>query len=270
MNSRARTVIISGIVILLLGAIVFPTALSEPYHTDSKPFIIYPESSDKFNETIDDYQAARENAVPFEELSDRQQRAFERALQEPSFTYSPGRGFMVNVCKDLLLICAGSGFEEHPVAPGVENSQYDVSSVISGDIGVSRDEAGLVKYTSGEVYLVQVDFSGAYMGWSILPLFEFLSKLLALAPFALFLVLREGVGEDPPNTTQFTLGYGAGLTVFVFLYPYLQMVLNAEPLAPKHIHILVGLPVLTWAVILVEVWRGRSEKGPERVQAKSA
>jgi len=113
MKSLISRGIILVLPLLLLGAIFYPAAPTTPYQSDIPKFAITHESTQEFNDTVTDRNAAMESAVPVEELSKSQRKAFETAKEQEPDSY--GRLFKPPVCENFLLIC--DGYTEYPEAP---------------------------------------------------------------------------------------------------------------------------------------------------------
>lgn len=239
-----RSSITQGIVfvlpLLLLGAIFYPAALATPYQADVPKFAIAHESTEEFNDRITDRNAAIENAVSVEDLSKNQRKAFETAKeQEP---YSDGmRLFKPPVCKDLLLIC--DEYTEYPETP----------------------DNGVIEDTDGELYSVW-DITGNVRYTDFDSFLQRLSKGFALGPFAFFLAYY-GWRDTTSKPTRTAVSYGLILLTFVLAYPYILMLLDVELAVDTST--LVVLPLVTWIVILVEIWRSH-DKTMEDTQAKTA
>lgn len=225
--------------LLLWGAVLYPGALATPYQAPSPSFTVAHESTDEFNETVEDRDAARESAVPVEELSESQRRAFTTAKEQEPHPSSGQRSFKIPVCKDILLTC--DEYEEAPAEPSS-----------SGSIGYQHHPYGIVEDTDGAVYLVRSGFGGE-KAWDLSPIFEISSKLLSLGVFSLFLIYQYW-GRWKPEPTPTAVGYGIGLVAFAFAFPYLMMVSSIAFLG------LVLLPVITWGVIIAEILRSRGDK----------
>ncbi|MFA9504915.1 hypothetical protein ACERIM_19335 [Natrinema sp. H-ect1] len=259
MKSRTIQGISFVLPLLLLAAIFLPGALTTPYHaSNEQPFVIAHESTEEFNDTVTDRTAAMESAVPVEELSERQRRAFETAkAQEPS-PYSGQQAFTPPVCKDILLVC--DEYEEVPKPPS-NGSYSSYTDYTGGGVGQGPKYGyGMIEGTDEDLYLVRVGFTGAYIAdWTVLPIFEFLSRLLALGPFAAFLAYRDWF-ETTPNPSSGTLRYGVALLVLMFATPYLLMLLNITSPGEWYLPALALLPVVTWLVIIADIWRSRGEK----------
>lgn len=119
----------------------------------------------------------------------------------------------------------------------------------------------MIEDTDGDLYLVEVGF--AYFGsMGVTILAGFLSHLLSLGVFAIFLAYRDWL-ESTPAPTPTAVGYGLTLLVFVLAYPYLLMLTKVTPPDSWYPSVLLGLPVLSWGVILTEIWRSRGEKGAD-------
>lgn len=105
----------------------------------------------------------------------------------------------------------------------------------------------MIEDIDGDLYLVQV--GSMYDSWNFGFLLEPLSKLLSLGVFAGFLVSRNWSGPDPTPTD---VRYGFTLLVFVLALPYLLMVPTVMSTELWSLYAVIGLPVITWIVILAE------------------
>ena len=196
------------------------------------------ESAQEFNDTVTDRNVSLESAVPVEELSQAQRKAFETAKEKEPLSYSGEKYFRPSVCKDTLLIC--DEYKEYPEPP----------------------DKGLIEDTDGDLYFVWV-VSGQERYTNFHTVLEQLSKLLALGSFAIFLSYSSW-RDTTPEPTSTALSYGLILMAFALAYPYLLMFLNVTLGWQLYLSVLVGLPVMTWIVILAEIWRSR---GGNRVDA---
>lgn len=267
MKSRAVPGVTVVLSLLLAGAIAYPGALTAPYEPGPRePVVISHESTEAFTATVADRDAARESAVPVDDLSESQRRAFEAAkAQEPAeydaaAATSGRQSFQPPICDDSLLVC--DEYEELPEAPSNGSSSAYISENATGH------QYGTVEDTDGDLYLVRVGFRGAYMGWSLTPIFERLSKLLSLGPFALFLAYR-GVTDDPPGLTRTAVGCGAALIAFVLAYPYL-LLLATDSTPSWHHLVLMMVPPITWVAMVAEIAVHRGTNGTEESQSTGA
>lgn len=220
MNSRILIGITLVLPLLLWGAILYPGALTTPYQAPSPSFTVAHESTQAFNDTVEDQDAAIESAVPVEELSEDQQRAFKTAKEQEPDLSSGRQSFKLPVCKDILLMC--DEYEETPEEP--------------------RSSEGIVEDTDGEVYLVRAGFGGE-RAWNFSPIFEIASKLLSLGVFSIFLIYQYW-GRQKPEPTPTAVGYGIALVAFAFAFPYLVMFSGTASLG------LILLPVITWTMMI--------------------
>ncbi|MDS0474549.1 hypothetical protein [Natrinema sp. 1APR25-10V2] len=239
MKSRILIGIIFVLPLLLWGAVLYPGALATPYQAPSPSFTVAHESTEDFNDTVEDRDAAIESAVPVEELSEDQQRAFKTAKEQEPHPFSGRQSFKLPVCKDILLMC--DEYEEAPEEPSS-----------SGGIGYQHHPYGIVEDTDGEVYLVRAGFGGE-KAWDLSPVFEITSKLLSLGVFSIFLIYQYW-GRWKPEPTPTAVGYGIALVAFAFAFPYLVMFSDIASLG------LILLPVITWCTIIVEIVRSRGKK----------
>lgn len=222
--------------LLLLGAISYPGALTQPYSGESEYYSIAHESSEAFNETIEEENLSTSDALSVEDLSQSEQRAFTQAQEQTptEYDYGPnGWQHLGNppVCDNTLLMC-----NEYEKIPNPSNGVYTV-----------------VEDTNGELYLVEVgsDMPTGPSLDGVDMVIEFFVKLAILGPYAFFLIYRVWT-FGPPDPTLSSVGYGMALVVTVFAYPYLLMFTDIL-LSSWH------LAAITWAMILVEIWRGRNE-----------
>lgn len=259
MKSRLLRGITLLLPLLLVGAIFLPGALTTPYHaSNEQPFVIAHESTEEFNETVTDRSAAMESAVAVEELSESQRRAFATAREQEPSPYDGSQAFTPPVCKDVLLLC--DEYEDVPKPPSEGRSSAYTDYTGGGAGEGPKYGYGMIADTSGELYLVRVGFTGAYIAdWTVLPLFEFVSRLLALGPFAAFLASRVWF-ENTPTPTTATVRYGIGLVAFVLATPYLLMLLDVTSPGEWYLPALALFPVITWGVIIAAVWRSDSQR----------
>ncbi|RZV05261.1 hypothetical protein BDK88_4287 [Natrinema hispanicum] len=237
---KARTLLGISLLaaLLLLGAIIYPGALIQPYSGESEYYSIAHESSEAFNETIEEENLSTSDALSVEDLSQSEQRAFTQAQEQTPTEddYGPNGWQSLGeppVCDNTLLLC-----NEYEEMPAPSNDVYTV-----------------VEDTNGELYLVRVSFDipgPALDGFDMV--IEFFVKLAILGPYAFFLIYRVWT-VGPPDPTLSSAGYGMALVVTVFAYPYLLMFTDIS-LPSWHLH---ALAAITWAMILVEILRGRNE-----------
>lgn len=240
-----RPAVISLIIaILLLVAIFYSGALTQPYSGETDSYSVAHESSEAFNKTIEENDAAPSSRVSVDELSEGERRAFENAKEQPprESEYDPDgwRSLgVLPVCDDALIVC-----DEYEEMANPSNNYRD-------DKQYHDDTYTLVEGSSEGDYLVKVgpeEKNGAV--WHVESAVEFVTKLLILGPYALFLAYQGWRSSRQP--TRVSMGYGAGLTIIVFAYPYFLMFTDIS-LPSWHLPALAGI---TWAVILVEGVRG--------------
>ncbi|WP_226007095.1 hypothetical protein [Natrinema salinisoli] len=239
MKSRAVLRISVLVSFLLLGAILYPGALTQPYSGETDHYSIAHESSEAFNEIVDEENLSMSDARSVEELSAGEQRAFAQAQeQKPTEDgYGPNGWQSFGdplVCDNTLLLC---------------NEYEQIPNPSAGSVYT------VVEDTTGELYLVRVGFDMPGPTWSGFDvLVEFFIKLAILGPYSFFLIHR-GWTVGPPEPTRSSAGYGVALVVTVFAYPYLLMFTDLS-LPSWHLH---ALAAITWAMIFAEIWRGRSQ-----------
>ncbi|WP_143825105.1 hypothetical protein [Natrinema ejinorense] len=223
------------IAILLTGTIFYSGALTKPYSGDSEYYAIAHESSAAYNEYIDHASHGSDGGIPVEDFSENQRRAFEEAKkQEPS---SSGRQSLGKppVCSPTLLLC--DEYEEfpHPANDGSHDHGYIA-----------------VEDSTGDQFIVKIGQADPIGG--IEQVVMFITKVFVLGPYALFLAYR-GWSDRSPEPTFLSVGYGATLLTIVFAYPYILMFTEIS-LPSWH---LPFLAIVTWSVILAEVYRDRNK-----------
>lgn len=224
------------IAVLLVGAILLPSALMKPYSGDSDYYAIAHESTDAYAE-YQNYTTHRgEGNIAVENLSESQQRAFKEAKnQEPSSSGSRSLG-RPPVCTPTLLVCDEYETFPHPVTEG---------STAHGYVSIEN--------STGDEFIVQIGEAGPT--WDgIEQMIISVTKLAVLGPYALFLGYRKWTARSP-DPTFFSIGYGATLLMTVFAYPYVLMFTEIS-LPSWH---LPFLAIVTWGVILAEIWWGRNK-----------
>lgn len=226
------------IAILLVGAILFPSALMKPYSGDSTHYAIAHESSEHYKEYND--SASHEiDSNSIEGFSESQRRAFEEAKkQEPSGSGLQSIG-EPPVCTPKLLLCDEYEKFPHPVNEGSTDSGYVA-----------------VEDSTGDQFLVKIGQAGAT--WRLDPFVRYTTKWVVLGPYAFFLLYRR-FSTRSPEPTFFSVGYGATLLTVVFAYPYTLMFTEIS-LPSWH---LPFLAIVTWGVILAEIWRGPNKDQSE-------
>lgn len=190
------------VVVLLVGAICHPGALTDPYSGSDEPYTIAHESTEAFNETVNDGHSNPYPEFHVTELSEGERRAFEKAKEQPATSSGEQSLGTVPVCDDTLLLC--NEYEEFP-NPSSDGNKYTI-----------------VVDATGERYLVREGYTGAYTNWNLDPVIEFIIKLLTLGPLALFLGHRT-LTASPPQPTRVTVGIGAVIAILAFGYPYIVM-----------------------------------------------
>ncbi|WP_226008234.1 hypothetical protein [Natrinema salinisoli] len=243
---KSRTLLIASFIVtvLLTGAIFYPGALTEPYGPDEYDQMTYSvvhESTEAFNKTVREKSLNTEAAIPVEELSENQQRAFQEAKDQPQEPQefgdnTPGRQYLeIRTCDPALILC-----DEYRELPNPSNS---------------GSEHTLIEDSDGEQYLVEArSFNTAGASWNgVSRTIEQGARLLILSPYVLFLSYRTWT-STPPAPTRTSVGYGATLLTIVLGYPYLLMFTDIS-FSSRHIPALLAI---TWCVILIEVWRGRT------------
>lgn len=239
MKYQKSVVISFSIAVLLLAAIVYPGALTQPYSGDADSYSVAHESSEAFNETIEEPSSW----VSVDELSEGERRAFENAKEQPSeeSEYGPDGWQSLGeplVCDDALLVC-----DEYEKMP-------NPSSNYRNDRKYHDDTYTHVEDSSGDEYIVKVGREQNGAVWHVDGIVEFITKLFILGPYALFLVYQGWRNSRQP--TRVSMGYGASLASIVFAYPYFLMFTDIS-LPSWHLLALAGV---TWAVILVEGVQG--------------
>ena len=244
MKYKSLLVISLVVTVLLTGAIFYPGALTKPYNGthyieyDHVSYSVAHESTEDFNESMREKSLNTETAIPVEKLSESQQRAFQEAKDQPQeYRDSPsGRQYLdIRLCDPALILCNEYRELPNPSSSGSEHT--------------------LIEDSDGELYLVEArSFYEAGANWDgIERIFEIVARFLILTPYALFLAYRAWT-FSPPDPTRTSVGYGATLLAIVLGYPYLLMFTDIS-FPSWHIPALI---VITWCVILIEVWRGRN------------
>lgn len=227
------------VMLLLVGAICYPGALTKPYSGggELKTYAVAHESSAAFNETVAAEGLETSGEVrSVDDLSEEERRAFRQAtdqppredfLEEPDGWQSLG---IPTVCDSALVLC-----DEYTEVPNPSDGTYT-----------------FVEDEDGTLYLVRVD---SIMGptWTGIDLVvEFGIKLLVLGPYALLLSYQAWptTAADP---TRVSVGYGATLSAVVLAYPYLLMFTELSASSWHY----AALAVATGAVMFAEIGRGR-------------
>lgn len=238
MTTRTLGRIAVVVILLLIGAICYPGALTRPYSGgEVKTYAVAHESSAAFDETAaaEDLETSG-RIMSVDDLSADERRAFRRATEQPP-REDPGgtdgwRSLGVpTVCDPALVFC-----DEYSAVPNPSGSDRTYT---------------LVEDEEDTLYLVRVD---SLMGptWSGIDLIvEFGIKLFVLGPYALFL-LYQTWPTTAAKPTRLSVGYGATLCGGVLAYPYLLM---AGPSTASWHY--AALAVLTGAVMFAEIGRGR-------------
>lgn len=248
---KSRTLLITSFIVtvLLTGAIFYPGALTEPYGPDEHDAMRYSvahESTEAFNKTVREKSLNTEAAIPVEELSKSQQRAFQEAKDQPQESeefgdHPSGRQYLeIRTCDPVLILC-----DEYRELPNPSNS---------------GSEHTLIEDSDGEQYLVEArSFNTAGANWhGASRTIEQGARLVILSPYALFLAFRAW-SFSPYNPTRTSVGYGAILLATVLGYPYLLMFTEIT-YRPWHIPALL---VITWGMILIEVCLSRVKLRPQ-------
>ncbi|MGQ3412207.1 hypothetical protein ACT4ML_08080 [Natrinema sp. LN54] len=218
------------IAILLTGAIFYSGALTKPYSGDSEYYAIAHESSEAYKEDIGHASHRSDGGIPVESFSESQRRAFEEAKkQEPSRAGLRSLG-KPPVCSPTLLLCDKYESFPHPASDG------------------SRDHGYIaVEDSTGDQFIVKIGQADPIGGIEQIVMF-------ILGPYALFLAYH-GWSDRLPEPTFFSVGYGATLLTIVFAYPYTLMFTEVS-LPSWH---LPFLAIVTWGVILAEIWRAETK-----------
>ncbi|WP_254522302.1 hypothetical protein [Natrinema caseinilyticum] len=235
---KARVGLSLVIVVLLTGAIFYPGALARPYSGDSENYAIAHESTVAYEETLADAPRTSVRNVTVDDFSEGQRRAFEGAKEQTPSTFGWQGIGDPPVCDPALLLC--NEYETFP------------NPVTEGD---ADHTTAIVEDSTGEEYLVKIGLPGAE--WDVDGIITFVTKLLILGPFAVFLgpftffrSYRTGTVSQPLPTRS-ALGDASALVVIVLGYPYLLMYTNIS-LPSWHLPLVA---VTTWAVILAETDR---------------
>ena len=241
MNSRTFLGISFILVVLLAGAIVYPGALAKPYSGGTNYYAIAHESSEAFNESIEYNSVDKDDRIAVSDFSEEQRRAFEEAKKEESSRSGWKSIGEPAVCNPSLLVC--DKYEEFPHPANGESTD--------GGYFVVED-------STGDQFIIKIGTAGA--DWNMDSIETHITKLVVLVPYAIFFAyrgVRAGWGDHVSYPTTLSVGYGAGLVTVVFAYPYFLMFTRIS-LPSWH---LPALAVITWAVILTEIWRSRGETG---------
>ncbi|WP_247001448.1 hypothetical protein [Halosolutus gelatinilyticus] len=249
---RSRSVLIlSGLVaVALLATIAHPAALAAPYHEQTPSYAVAHESTDAFDETVEEGEFDVDDPTPVSDLSPVTQRAFEEATDQPADPGSEYRGAGwrshpgVTICNEDLHVC--DEYEELPEFPndGYADGSHSAYGVVEAD---------------GELYLVETT-SGPYLSLPFATIF----KSITFVPYALFLVFSAtSRSRFRPEETTLLAGYGLAIVAFAFAYPYLVM-FEYLPLA-ESVFVAIGC---TWLLTIagLEVHVRRYKKG-DRVGA---
>jgi len=105
MKSQKASIISLLVVIILLGSIFYPMALTYPYSETSKSYAVVHESTETFNQTIVEANISISNPTPVRDLSPNAQRTFKQAKDQPEDEYNWQRTKGIVVCSDALLVC---------------------------------------------------------------------------------------------------------------------------------------------------------------------
>ncbi|APX97660.1 hypothetical protein [Natronorubrum daqingense] len=220
------------VVILLVGLMIYPGALAAPYNDSHHSYSVANDSTEVFEDFVEEYDAAPDAATPVEDLSEDTQQAFKTAKDEPRTEYnSIPDGWQsigsVPICNEWLLYC--DAYEEDPEFPG---NSYP---------GYTYESHGFVEY-EGEIYLVRT--SGG-TDWNVQPAIEFIIRQGVFLPYAGFLAATSGTFAKRGQSQY--VGYGLLLALMALVYPYLVMSTSLS----GYRGILAGL---TYLVIAVGVW----------------
>ncbi|WP_226008238.1 hypothetical protein [Natrinema salinisoli] len=239
MKVKVTTLFSILVVFFLFATIVHPMSLTNPYHKSGPSYEISHEPTNAFKETVREKNISTSNPTPVDDLSSDAQRAFEEAKDQPrrSGDRYAGSQYLgsVNVCKDYLYYC--NGYTDSPEFPTAETHENSPS-------GVYSPQYGLVEDTDGEIYLIETDIGGDSFGLG--GFVELFLKFISFGPYAVFLTLLTWTQRNNnPHKIRNFAGYGVGMIVLAFVFPYLIMI----PYIPAGPTTILGFVGVTWLVI---------------------
>lgn len=266
MNRKKTSSISLLVVLLLVGSIFYPLALTYPYTETAESYAVVHESTEEFNHTIEEYNISISNPTPVTDLSPNAQRTVRQAKDgdsrhrsggglidsdssrfgdEPAVSPNDEDGWQraggVLICSDSLLFC------DKPT----EAPEFPVDGGIAGDIAV---DFGVIE-DDGDVYLVQTVHPFTLLADdAVYGLIETLVKFLLFGSYAAFLSsVTWSYRETHPETVFSFAAYGVGLLAISYSVPYAVML---YPFSPKHVLILYIAAVV---LLLYEVRNTKHE-----------
>ncbi|WP_440771335.1 hypothetical protein [Natronorubrum sp. DTA28] len=233
MKSQIYTVLSLLVVLLLVVSIFQPLALTYPYGETSESYSIAHESTVAFDRTAEAMNISTTDPTSVSNLSPYAQQTFQQVKDQPQVGVGWQRIGGVVVCNDELLFCdKPTEPPEFPIdAEDTAADSFNKFSVIEDD---------------GEVYILRHGFGLRLISDAAFASFiEFLVKFVLFGSYATFLSYAiVSHRKTHPQTVFSFAGYGVGLIVVSYAYPYAVML---YPYSPKHISLLY----LTAALLLL-------------------